>query len=99
MLLFIDQDNEEVRILLNPLYITSEMFNSKIRMKINGIPHGNKVIVEVRSSLFQLTNFYELTVMNLSDRLIIKMNIALEWNYFSSVCIKLSFSKKFRLIS
>ncbi|CAF1122603.1 unnamed protein product [Rotaria sordida] len=77
-------NHEEVRILLNPLYITNEISNSKIRMKINGIPHGNKVILEISSSLFGKIQHYELLMMNLTHKLIIKMNIALEWNYFSS---------------
>jgi hypothetical protein len=54
-------------------------------MKIYGIPHGDRVILEITSSLFQLIQRYELITIQLNDKLIIKMNIALEWNYFSSV--------------
>jgi hypothetical protein len=54
-------------------------------MKIYGIPHGEKVILEITSSLFQLIQRYELITIPLNDKLIIKMNIALEWNYFSNV--------------
>jgi len=54
-------------------------------MKIYGIPHGEKVILEITSSLFQLIQRYELITIQLNEKLIIKMNIALEWNYFSNV--------------
>ena len=64
--------------------------NSKIRMKIYGIPHGDKVLLELTSSFFQRTERYELTTIHPNDQLIIKLNIALEWNYFSSVNIKLT---------
>ncbi|CAF2047661.1 unnamed protein product [Rotaria magnacalcarata] len=77
-------NHEEARILLNPFYVTNEIFNSRIHMKINGIPHGEKVILEINSSFFNVSQRYELTTMNLSERLTLKMNIDLDENYFSS---------------
>ncbi|CAF3878033.1 unnamed protein product [Adineta steineri] len=76
--------HEEIRILLNPSYVTNEIINSNIQMKIYGIPHGEKVFLEISSSLFSINESYELTMNNLNKKLITKMNIALEWNYFSS---------------
>ncbi|CAF1358196.1 unnamed protein product [Adineta steineri] len=76
--------HEEIRILLNPSYVTNEILNSNIQMKIYGIPHGEKVFLEISSSLFSINESYELTMNYLNKKLITKMNIALEWNYFSS---------------
>ncbi|CAF2881029.1 unnamed protein product [Rotaria sp. Silwood2] len=90
-------NHEEVRILLNPLYVTNEIFNSIIRMRINGIPHGDKIILEISSPLFGKLQHFELLTMNLTHKLIIKMNIALEWNYFSSV--KNIFEEAFQLMN
>ncbi|CAF5117047.1 unnamed protein product, partial [Rotaria magnacalcarata] len=59
-------NHEEARILLNPFYVTNEIFNSRIHMKINGIPHGEKVILEINSSFFNVSQRYELTTMNLT---------------------------------
>ena len=84
-MLIVDQDNEEIRILLNPLYVIHEQLNSKLYLKVNGIPHGDRIVLELSSSLFTKINYYELNMMNLNEELIIRLNTALEWNYFSSV--------------
>lgn len=60
-------------------------------MEIHGIPHGDKVILEISSSLFDTINHYELMIRNLSERMIIKMDIASDGNYFSSVNNKILF--------
>ncbi|CAF1049323.1 unnamed protein product, partial [Adineta ricciae] len=79
-----NQNGELIRTLLNPFYLTNQNFNSKIRIKINGLPHGDIVALEISSSLFSIIDTYELTVLSLDDTLITKINIALESNYFLS---------------
>lgn len=87
--LFVHSEHEEVRILLNPSYLTHEQWSSRICMKIYGIPHGDKITIELSSSLFTIIESYELTMVSLNDKLITRMNVALEENYFSSASRKL----------
>ena len=61
-------------------------------MKINGIPHGDEVFLEIYSGMFSFIERHALKTVNVTDQLFLKMNVIYRDDYFASVnlCVRLS---------
>lgn len=87
-------DDEEVKIWLNPIPLSSEKFDSKRRVKINGIPHGKSVQIEIRSPMFSRRERHVIETNDFTEKSIAAIRIGPDGNFFASVKLFISTKRK-----